>query len=75
MRDLHKDVLKTQWTRSTAEILISDKHLFFYFFIYFVFSALIDNTSNFENDRLIRLVVSGMFLLPYFASLMSDSSC
>ena len=44
------------------------------FFFNFIFPALIDNQNNFEISRLIRLAVSGMFLLPYSASLMSFSS-
>ena len=44
------------------------------FFFNIIFPALIDNLNNFEIIRLIRLVVSGMFLHPYSASLMSFSS-
>ena len=47
---------------------------FLYLFSYFVFPALIDNLSNFEIKRLIRLVLSGMFRLPYSASFISFSS-
>ena len=39
-----------------------------------IFPALNDNPNNFENNRMIRLVVSGMFLLPYSALIMSFSS-
>ena len=39
-----------------------------------IFPAVIDNPNNFEINRMIKLVVSGMFLLPYSASLMSFSS-
>ena len=39
-----------------------------------IFPALTDNPNNFEINRPIRLVVSGMFLLPYFALLLSFSS-
>ena len=46
----------------------------FFLFIYFVFPALIVNPNNFEINRLFRLVVSGAFLLPYSASLLSFSS-
>ena len=39
-----------------------------------ILPALSDNPDNFEINRMIRLVVSEMFLLPYSASLMSFSS-
>ena len=45
---------------------------FFSFLI--VFPALIDNPNNFEINRLIRLVLSGMFALRYSTLLMSFSS-
>ena len=35
------------------------------FFFNFILPALIDNPNNFEIVRLVRLVVSGMFLLPF----------
>ena len=57
----------------TVDILTSDRNLVF-LFVYFVFPALIDIPSNFEINRLIRFVVSGIFLLPCSASLMSFSS-
>ena len=41
--------------------ITSDKNLAFFFF--YIFYALIDNPNNFEIDRLIMLVVSGMILL------------
>ena len=40
------------------------------FFFNFIFPALIGDPNNFEIVRLIRLVVSGMFLLPSSASLI-----
>ena len=46
----------------------------FYSFVYFVFPAFINNPSNFEINRLIKLVVSGMFLLQYSASFITFSS-
>ena len=49
----------------------SDKKLVF---LKNIFSALIDNPNNFEINRLIMLVVSGMFLLPCSAPLMCFSS-
>ena len=66
-----KQCTKHLWTCSTVNKLASDKKSFFFNFI---FPALIDNQNNFEISRLIRLAVSGMFLLPYSASLMSFSS-
>ena len=66
-----KECTKHLWTCSTVNMLASDKKSFFFDFI---FPALIGNQNNFEISRLIRLAVSGMFLLPYSASLMSFSS-
>ena len=70
-RDLQKNALKIWGTRSTVDILTSDKN---FSFLKIIFPALIDIQSNFEISRLIRLVVSGMFLLPCSASLMCFSS-
>ena len=44
-----------------------------YIYIY-IYSVLIDNPNNFEINRLIRLVVSGIFLPPSSAFLMCFSS-
>ena len=68
---MQKKALKIKGTRSIANIFTSDKSFFFFLII---FRALIDNPNNFEINRRIRLVVSGMFLLPYFALLLSFAS-
>ena len=68
-KDLQKNELKIYGTCSTVDILTSDKNLVF--FLNFVFLALIDNPNNIKINRRIRLVVSGMFLLPQSATLMS----
>ena len=68
VRDLQKNVLKILGTSSTVHILASNN------FLKIIFPSLIDCPNNFEINRLIRLVVSGMFLLPYSASLMSFPS-
>ena len=52
---------------------MSDKNLVLLVFN-LIFPDLIENTSNFEINRLIRLVVCGMFQLLYSDSLMTFSS-
>ena len=47
VKDLQKNALKTYGTRSTVNILTSDKNLVF-FFKKVIFSALINNPNNFE---------------------------
>ena len=44
------------------------------FSLFYYFSCLIGNPNNFEINRLTRLVVNGMFPLPYTTSLMRFSS-
>ena len=44
-----------------ADLFTSDNSFFFLI----IFPALIDDPSSFEIKRMIRLVVSGMFLIPY----------
>ena len=44
------------------------------FSLFYYFSCLIGNPDNFEINRLTRLVVNGMFPLPYTTSLMRFSS-
>ena len=76
---LHWALVKCQWpaeestknigNRFYLDILTSDKNVAF--FSNFIFPTLIDIPNNLEINALISLVVTGMFLLPKSASLMS----
>ena len=68
-KDLQKNELKIYGTCSTVDILSLNKNLVF--FLNLIFLALIDNPNNIKINRLIWLVVSGMFLLPQSATFMS----
>ena len=70
-KDLQRNELKIEGTRSTVDILTADKNLVF---LKNLFSLLFNSPNNFEINRLIMLVVIRKFLLPYTASLKSSSS-
>ena len=73
VKDLQKNALKIQGTRSKVDIFTSDKTFVLFFLKKIIFPALIDNPNNSEIYRMIRLVVHRMFLLPYSASLMKNA--
>ena len=75
--DLHWPLVKCQRPAEECTKNLGDtfhcRHTYirsFFFFFNFIFPALIDNPNNFEIVRLVRLVVSGMFLHPSSPSLV-----
>ena len=69
VKDLRKNALKC---RGHVPLQTYLHQIIILFWVSFL--ALIDNPNNFESNTLIGLVVSEMFLLPYFASLINFPS-